>query len=353
MKLIATLASAHLARGQHRANLRVLLGLVGALAVIVVVFSGIFHLLMAREGQVHSWVTGVYWTIVAMSTLGFGDVTFSSDLGRMFSVLVVVTGTAFMLILLPFTFIQFFYAPQVARSIATLSFRNPTRRASVSRRRNGLVHDFVQDVHYGLRSLGKAPGFTFVALATLALGIGANTAIFSVVNGVVLRPLPYTDPDRIVHIYSWKTVSHEVMERVIEESNSFSEVSGFYEIRGALTGTGDPEELFGASTSANHFTVLGAAPQLGRTFTPAEQHPGNGNVVILSHRLWRRRFDANPAIIGRTVDLAGSARTVVGVMPATHRGLREGFEFWIPMTIDRSDYSAYSGPAPCRPARSI
>ena len=111
VKLIATLVSAHLARGQHRANLRVLLGLVGVLAIIVVAFSGIFHLLMTREGQEHSWVTGFYWTIVAMSTLGFGDVTFSSDLGRMFSVLVVVTGTAFLLIILPFTFIQFFYAP--------------------------------------------------------------------------------------------------------------------------------------------------------------------------------------------------------------------------------------------------
>ena len=111
MKLIATLVSAHRAKGQQRANLRVLLGLVGLLAIIVVAFSGIFHLLMTREGQEHSWVTGFYWTIVAMSTLGFGDVTFSSDLGRMFSVLTVVTGTMFMLIILPFTFIQFFYAP--------------------------------------------------------------------------------------------------------------------------------------------------------------------------------------------------------------------------------------------------
>jgi len=111
VKLIASLVSAHLARGQQRANLRVLLGLVGVLAVIVAVFSGIFHLLMVQEGQEHSWVTGFYWTIVAMSTLGFGDVTFSSDLGRLFSVLVVITGTVFMLMILPFTFIQFFYAP--------------------------------------------------------------------------------------------------------------------------------------------------------------------------------------------------------------------------------------------------
>ena len=103
MKLIATLVSAHLARGQQRANLRVLLGLLGVLATIVVVFSGIFQLLMVQEGQEHSWVTGLYWTIVAMSTLGFGDVTFSSDLGRMFSVLVVITGTVFMLMILPFT----------------------------------------------------------------------------------------------------------------------------------------------------------------------------------------------------------------------------------------------------------
>ncbi len=111
MKLIATLVAALLARGQQRANLRVLLSLVGVLAAMVVVFSVIFQLLMAHEGQEHSWLTGFYWTVVAMSTLGFGDVTFSSDLGRMFSVAVVITGTVFMLMILPFTFIQFFYAP--------------------------------------------------------------------------------------------------------------------------------------------------------------------------------------------------------------------------------------------------
>ena len=111
MKLITALVAAHLARGRQRANLRVLLGFLAVAAVIVVVFSVLFQLLMAREGQDHSWLTGFYWTIVAMSTLGFGDVTFASDLGRMFSVLVVVTGTVFMLVILPFTFIQFFYAP--------------------------------------------------------------------------------------------------------------------------------------------------------------------------------------------------------------------------------------------------
>jgi Trk K+ transport system NAD-binding subunit len=111
MKSITALISAHLARGQHRGNLRVMFGLLGVLAVMVTLFSVLFHLLMAREGQEHSWLTGLYWTIVAMSTLGFGDITFTSDLGRMFSVVVVVTGTVFMLIILPFTFIQFFYAP--------------------------------------------------------------------------------------------------------------------------------------------------------------------------------------------------------------------------------------------------
>jgi voltage-gated potassium channel len=111
VKLIAILISGLMARGQQRTNLRVLLGLIGVLVAVVIVFSGIFHLLMTREGQEHSWITGFYWTIVAMSTLGFGDVTFTSDLGRMFSVLVVVSGTMLMLIILPFTFIQFFYAP--------------------------------------------------------------------------------------------------------------------------------------------------------------------------------------------------------------------------------------------------
>jgi len=111
MRFLTTLITISMAKGQQRSNLRALIGLVVLLAVIVVTFSVFFHLLMVREGQVHSWFTSTYWTIVTMSTLGFGDVTFSSDLGRMFSVIVVVTGTMLMLIILPFTFIQFFYAP--------------------------------------------------------------------------------------------------------------------------------------------------------------------------------------------------------------------------------------------------
>ena len=111
VKLLAALVSSPLVKGQQRTNLRVLLSLVGILSIIVVAFSVTFHLLMSHEGQEHSWMTGLYWTIVTMSTLGYGDVTFASDLGRLFSVVVVVTGTAFLLIVLPFTFIQFFYAP--------------------------------------------------------------------------------------------------------------------------------------------------------------------------------------------------------------------------------------------------
>jgi len=111
VKNVTILVSTLLARGRQRDNLRVLLGLVVVLSVIVIAFSGIFHLLMAQEGQEHSWVTGFYWTIVSMTTLGFGDVTFSSDLGRIFSVFVVGTGTVLMLVILPFSFIQFFYAP--------------------------------------------------------------------------------------------------------------------------------------------------------------------------------------------------------------------------------------------------
>ena len=126
MKSLTTILQAHVARGQQRSNFRVLLMLLGVFALIVLAFSLLFHVLMAREGQEHSWLTGFYWTIVAMSTLGFGDVTFTSDLGRMFSVLVVVTGTLLMLIILPFTFIQFFYAPWLeARDAARAPRRLP------------------------------------------------------------------------------------------------------------------------------------------------------------------------------------------------------------------------------------
>ena len=127
MRFLTTLVTVSMVRGHQRTNLRVLLGLVGLLVAIIVTFSVLFHLLMARESQDHSWLTGFYWTIVAMSTLGLGDVTFSSDLGRMFSVLVVVTGTLFMLIILPFTFIQFFYAPWLeARDAARAPRRLPS-----------------------------------------------------------------------------------------------------------------------------------------------------------------------------------------------------------------------------------
>jgi len=126
MKSLTTILQAHVAKGQQRSNLRVLLMLLAVLATIIVLFSVMFHALMAREGQTHSWLTGFYWTIVAMSTLGFGDITFTTDLGRMFTVLVVVTGTMLMLIILPFTFIQFFYAPWLeARDAARAPRRLP------------------------------------------------------------------------------------------------------------------------------------------------------------------------------------------------------------------------------------
>src|SRR5262245_14149533 len=133
MKSLSTILQAAVARGQQRSNLRVLLILVTILTGIVGLFSAFFQVLMAHEGQEHSWLSGFYWTIVAMSTLGFGDITFTSDLGRMYSVLVVVTGTVLMLIILPFTFIQFFYAPWLeARDAARAPRRLPvTTKAHV------------------------------------------------------------------------------------------------------------------------------------------------------------------------------------------------------------------------------
>ena len=126
MKTLAALIASHLQSGRRRGNLWILARLVILLVIIVVLYSVLFHLLMAREGQSHSWLTGFYWTMVAMSTLGFGDITFQTDLGRMFSVLVLMTGMVYLLILLPFTFIQFFYAPWLeARDAARRRARCP------------------------------------------------------------------------------------------------------------------------------------------------------------------------------------------------------------------------------------
>jgi len=184
-----------------------------------------------------------------------------------------------------------------------------------------------QDIRFGLRMLLKAPGFTAVAVIVLALGIGANTAIFSVVNAVLLRPLPYPQPDRLVQV--WHTPpqsSFPGMTRFsvspanyidwANQNHSFEQMA-IYGFSGFnLTGKGEPESILATRVSSNFFSVLRTQPMAGRVFTSEEDSSGHGKVVVISHSFWQSHFAANPNVIGQTISLNSETYTIVGIMPA-------------------------------------
>jgi len=206
-----------------------------------------------------------------------------------------------------------------------------------------MIDTLLQDLRYALRTLAKSPGFTAVVVLTLALGIGANTAIFSVVNGVLLTPLPYKDPSRLVVVWESKgTSSHNVVNPANymdwhDRATSFGGLA-LLSWRG-LTLTGDPaEEVQGRAVTPDFFGVVGGTPLLGRTFNAEESRPNSPRVIVLSEALWRRRFGADRAIVGRAVPVAGGTARVVGVMPASFRSMPLGHEeYWEPMTLDWSN----------------
>jgi putative ABC transport system permease protein len=202
------------------------------------------------------------------------------------------------------------------------------------------VRTLLQDLRYAVRTLLKSPGFTGVAVLALALGIGANTAIFSVVNGVLLRPLDYEDPGRLVTFRETRlpqfprfSVSPGNFESWRTGSTAFDGIAAYGNSFLNLTGRGDPEQLRGATATAGLFEMLGAQPALGRVFTAEEDEPGRDTVVVVSHGLWQRRFGGDPTLVGQTLTLNGRVRTVIGIMPS-------GFEFpqadtalWIPLAL--------------------
>ena len=177
-----------------------------------------------------------------------------------------------------------------------------------------------QDLQYGLRMLLKHPGVTAIAVLTLALGIGANTAIFSVVNAVLLNPLPYREPDRLVSIWEtvpgarWRTAPANFLDWK-KQNTVFQDVVAFGFSSMTLTGDGEPEQLVGTRVTDGYFPVIGVDPILGRTFLAEEFAPGKGRVVILGHKFWQRRYGGDKNIINRSVTLDGDPYTVVGVMP--------------------------------------
>jgi putative ABC transport system permease protein len=207
-----------------------------------------------------------------------------------------------------------------------------------------------QDLCYGARMLLKQPGFTLIATVTLALGIGANASIFSVVNAVLLRPLPFKDPDRLVMIRETKLPQFPEFSvspgNFLDWKKQNSVFERLVAIQGAsfnLIGTGDPERLFGMSVTDGFMAMLGAQPQLGRDFLPEEDQPGRNTVVILSHGLWQRRFGADPKILNQSLTLSGQNYTVIGVMPATFRYGGRETEFWTPMGFTAQQAQNHGG----------
>jgi predicted permease len=217
--------------------------------------------------------------------------------------------------------------PEEARYAARREFGGLEQTKESYREQRGLplVETLLQDGRYGMRVLGKTPGFTAVAILTLAIGIGANTAIFSVVHSVLLQPFPYPHADRLALV--WSIYGHEgrapasgpELTSLRERSRLFEELGGIWAQSGALTGEGEPEQVGLGLVTANFLPLLSSKPQLGRFFLPGEQGSGAARVLILSDGLWRRRFGADPHLIGRSVRLNAESFTVVGVMP---RGFR-------------------------------
>jgi predicted permease len=227
---------------------------------------------------------------------------------------------------------------------ARRAFGNPLRLREASRDMWGWasMERLVRDVTYALRLMRRSPGFTLVAVLTLALGIGANTAIFTVLYNVVLRPLPYPQPDRLMKLYLLVSSDQRGARMIGFSTPKFEEVrrlSATFEALSAyalrelnLTGAGDPERVTGEFVSAAYFPMLGIRATLGRGFLAEEdQVSGTPQVALLSDGLWRRRFGAGPGVIGKTIRLNDVPVTVVGVAPAWFRGESDRAELWLPL----------------------
>jgi predicted permease len=227
------------------------------------------------------------------------------------------------------------YAARRAFGNATL-IREQTREAWGWLR----LERFTKDTRYALRQLGRNSGFTAISILTLALGIGATTAIFSIVDSLLLRPLPYPNAPRIVRI--WMTFAPRgLMEIPLSEpefleyrqSRSFAHVAAFSVGTLTLTGSGDPRHLAASWGTSDFFSVMGAAPFLGRLFTSDEQQPGHAQVAVLSHRLWQNRFASTREIIGKSILLNDQNCTVVGIMPQTFNFPSNDVDIWLPLPI--------------------
>ena len=208
---------------------------------------------------------------------------------------------------------------------------------------------FWLDLRYALRSLARSPGFAIVAVLTLALGIGANTAIFSVVYSVLLRPLAYAEPERLISLRAGFAgnglkdipASQPEYQDYLREVDALEDLAAIYPININLTGLGEPQRIQAAVVSDNYFRLLGVKPAVGRDFTAEDDGGRIGYVAIISHELWRRRFGGDPGIIGKTVRLDDDPMTIIGIMPSGFRHVLESgaspMEVWAPIALDNPD----------------
>src|SRR5262252_8644364 len=186
-----------------------------------------------------------------------------------------------------------------------------------------IMEALLKDIRYGMRTLLRRPGFTAIAVITLALGIGVSTAIFSVVHAVLLRSLPYGAGDRLVMVWeNNRNKGHD--QNVInlgnfldwkEQNHVFDDMAAFFDMSAKFTGDSEPEEIPAQIATTNLFSVLGVNAIKGRTFTPEDGKPGQPDIIIISYALWQRRFGADPNIIGRHVTVNNSDASIVGVLP--------------------------------------
>lgn len=244
-------------------------------------------------------------------------------------------------------------SPTQARREALMKLGGVEQTKENYRERRGLpfLDIALQDLRFAARMLRKNPGFTFVAVLTLALGIASNGTIFSFVNAVLYTRPPISDPDRLAVVYGISSkqmfgpnlnpVSAPSYSAWKRENKVFSDLAASNPWYNAnLTGTTEPERLRAVRVTANYFSVLGVAPELGRTFTNGEDQSGRDHVVVLSHHLWERKFGSDPNFVGKAIRLNGDLYTVIGVMPARFRLMSFLGDAWIPLVLDESQQSA-------------
>src|SRR5688500_14336759 len=227
--------------------------------------------------------------------------------------------------------------PAEARREATLAFGGFERHREDMRDGRGArwLEDLAMDVRYALRSLRRSPGFAVVAIATLALGIGANAAIFSVVDGVLFRPLPFSTPERLVAISGLGYKGELLQLRERSRTLDIEAIGVGAEFN--VTGSGEPVRLEGANVSSGIFQLLGVTAAHGRTFQPGDDRPGAEPVVILGYGLWQRRFGGDPTVIDRNIQIDGIQRRVIGIMPPGTLVPSLSTELWVPLTLDPAD----------------